>query len=449
MTTKQRPTLTLAKAGQPPVTAQAANVTAQAVIAQAAAQVANIKPQSAVQAPAQATASEAINEVKGTMIPHTEELQADPMLIRILSTCRAHGSDGDQQFRMWLFNHLKAMKLNPIIKIEGNIYVETDPKSTVLFSCHVDTVHRQTEVGPQELAFDPTFGHIFLADKKKNTCLGGDDGVGVYIMLKMLEAGVKGKYMFHTGEERGGIGSRAFVRENRLFCEDLELVVAFDRAVRSGDNPEVIHSQGGRRCASDEFSKALCDQLNEHGDFDLPYVLSSKGSFTDSKVYADIVPECVNVGCFYERQHTSEEYVDIVGLEKLVKAAIATKWSMLPIIRKPEPEKQYTPTGFGGTYSGGKSSSAGLWDDMPDFYKGNKANGSAKSVAAKPKVAVPKVPALEPELSILDELRVMNRSEIEMLCMEDSDIATNFIVELLIENAGLRGQQDALRNLLG
>lgn len=379
-----------------------------------------------------------VTEVKISKIP--EELQADPLLVKILSTCRAHGSTGDQEFRLWLFNYINStLKLKPIIKVEGNIYVETDPKSTVLFSCHVDTVHRNDEKGPQQLAFDPAFGHLFLADKKVNSCLGGDDGVGVYIMLKMLAAGVKGKYMFHTGEERGGIGSNAFVRANQAFCEDLELVVAFDRAVRSGENPEVIATQGGKSCASVEFSKALCDQLNTHGDFDLPYIVSHKGSFTDSKVYSSIVPECVNVGCFYERQHTSEEYVDIVGVEKLVAAAIKTTWSMLPIIRKIQPDKPTPYSGayanFGGGMDFGRDTSDSLWGDMP-----SKANALKAAPKAKPEM---------PQLSMLDELKIMSKSDLEVMLLDDPDAAVEIIVELMLENAGLRGQYDALRNLVG
>jgi hypothetical protein len=272
----------------------------------------------------------------------------DPLLLRILSTRRKHGSTGDTSFRLWLFNALKVMGANPRIAVEGNIVVEVDTKSTVLFSCHVDSVHGTAESNSgtaQELNYDPIFGHIFLKDTKTSGCLGGDDGVGVYIMMKMIEKKVKGKYIFHTGEEVGGVGSRAFVREEKKFVEMVEQVVAFDRAVRSGENPEVIISQRGEACASKEYGEELARRLNLT-DFEMPYITSTKGVFTDSANYADYVAECVNLGCFYVQQHTPNETVDVPGVEKLLEAACRIDWSTLPIKRKAEP-KQYS-YGYGG-----------------------------------------------------------------------------------------------------
>lgn len=287
-----------------------------------------------------------------------QEFQLDPLLSKILSTRRGHGSAGDTAFRIWLFNHLdKVLKVKPKVEVEGCILVTVGKTPGVLFSCHVDTCHGKGDgsTEPQALAVDPNFGHVFLADKTKSSCLGGDDGCGIYIMLRMLEAGVEGSYIFHTGEEVGGIGSSAFVRKNKKLLESFEMVVAFDRAVKSGTNPEVIITQGGQECASTEFGQALCAQLNANADFELPYVVSHKGSFTDSKNYRLDVPECVNVACFYEHQHTPNEYVDAVGLEKLVQAAIAVEWSKLPVVRNPakavqtpqQPQKSF-PMPFGG-----------------------------------------------------------------------------------------------------
>jgi hypothetical protein len=318
-------------------------------------------PAPAAAAPAPAPAPAAAAAAPAAAAP--EPLVPD-LLAKILSTKRAHTSTGDANFRIWLFNYLKGLTGKaPKVLQEGCVYVETDPKHTVLFSCHIDTVHSHAESngGLQSLAYDEAFGHLFLADKRSSGCLGGDDGCGIYIMLRMIEAKVPGRYIFHTGEERGGIGANAVVQANRQMLQDVEAVVAFDRAVRDGENPEVILTQSGQACASVEFGTALCNELNkpEYG-FEFPYVVSHKGSFTDSKVYARDVPECVNVACFYNRQHGPDEYVDVLGLEKLVKAAIGVNWSKLPIVRKPTAygnfgsnKKQHTASGFGNhSFSG-------------------------------------------------------------------------------------------------
>lgn len=387
---------------------------------------------------AEAVESAKTREVKGEVVADAaEDVTADPLLVQILSTRRSHGSKGDTNFRLWLFNYIKTTLNLPVsIEVEGNILVQTDPKAAVLFSCHVDTVHSKAESDgkPQQLAFDPAFGHLFLADKKDSGCLGGDDGCGVYIMLKMLKAGVKGKYIFHTGEECGGVGSRAFVTKRKEFCEDLEMVVAFDRAVRTNENPEVILTQGCQKCASTDFGEALCNELNKV-DFDLPYVVSHKGSFTDSKTYRNSVPECVNIGCFYQHQHGPEEYVDVVGLEKLVKAACQVEWDKLPIIRNPfvAPARDDM-----FDFDSGRSY-AGLWhggDTQP------KAKGALKM---PPK---PQLPAV-PELDIADELGTYNLDDFTDFVLGNPDETVQALVELTLRVKALKAELKGAKTMLG
>ena len=64
-------------------------------------------------------------------------------------------------------------------------------------------------------------------------------------------------------------------------------------------------------------------------DFEYDWVVSTKGVFTDSKVYAGVIPECINLGCFYSKQHTPDEVVDVKQLEVLVHAAININWTAL------------------------------------------------------------------------------------------------------------------------
>jgi hypothetical protein len=394
------------------------------------------------------TKNDKVVEAKGAIVKAADantkdELTADPLLVQILSTRRSHGSQGDKNFRLWLFNYIKStLKLSPTIEAEGNILVQTDPKSTVLFSCHVDTVHGKAESDgkSQQLAFDPAFGHLFLADKSNTGCLGGDDGCGVYIMLKMLKAGVKGKFIFHVGEECGGIGSRAFVKTRKQFCEDIEMVVAFDRAVRTNENPEVILTQGGQTCASLEFGEALCKALNKV-EFDLPYIVSHKGSFTDSKVYRDTVPECVNIGCFYQHQHGPNEYVDVVGLERLVNAAIQVEWSKLPIIRNP-----LTPPPISeGLFGDDRGFYAGMWHggDTEPANKGKKFKGQIPPPPPKPQI-----PA-DPELTLLEELDAFGLKDFTDFVLENPDAAASALVQLTLKVRAMEAELDGARTMLG
>lgn len=383
------------------------------------------------------TESHATEQILAKCEKVEDQVTADPLLVQILSTKRRHNSKGDRDFRLWLFGYLNTvLKASPRIVVEGSILVELDPKSTVLFSCHVDTVHGAGECDgtPQPLAFDPAFNHLFLAEKEKSGCLGADDGCGIYIMLRMIEKGVKGKYIFHTGEEVGAVGSRAFVANNKKFCEDLEMVVAFDRAVYSGENPEVIITQGGSACASTTFGEALCKELNKT-DFDLPYVVSHKGVFTDSKTYRNLVPECVNVACFYNKQHSAEEYVNVAELEKLVTAACSVQWHSLPIARnhlKREESDMFDSSGWGG-WGEGKGQTKG----KPFAY------------AKAPPKAPPKPPVFEPELSLLDELSTFTVHDFEEFLMEDPAVAQQAFIELILRNKALQAELAAAKTMLG
>lgn len=356
---------------------------------------------------------------KGETIPEEPELKAPDLLLRILSTKRAHESTGDTNFRIWLFNYIKNLGATPVIKQAGCILVELDPKSTVLFSCHVDTVHNTAESNspePQALALDPVFGHLFLLDKAKASCLGGDDGVGIFIMLEMIKAKKPGKYVFHTGEERGGIGAKAFTAGNKLLMESIEQVVAFDRPVRVDRAPEVIITQGGKPCASVEYGEALAAALNVY-KFSEDYAISTNGVYTDSKEYANDVPECVNLGCFYNQQHTPNEYVDIIGLERLVKAAIGIDWTKLPIRRKlPEPVQYNYQQDFGG-------GSKGNWDTGNRHQGSTQPTGFPKSEPQQPKKPVN-------PLSVLEEFDTFTAQDWVDFAEGDTDLVVRSLVVL-------------------
>ena len=82
---------------------------------------------------------------------------------------------------------------------QGNIFVDVPlpmdgSQSRTVFSCHTDSVHRTD--GFQSITYteDPESGYIIQSDN--NECLGGDDGTGVWLMTKLIEAGVPGRYIF-------------------------------------------------------------------------------------------------------------------------------------------------------------------------------------------------------------------------------------------------------------
>lgn len=279
-----------------------------------------------------------MNEVKAEVVKPSP---VDSLLVDILSWPRNHGSQGEMEFRQWL---RKQLPTDTKVLGEGTLYCELENPSavspTTLFSCHIDTC--DTTVDPKlrkSLAYDPVMQIITLDSKNTvGSCLGADDGVGVWLMLKMIEEGIPGGYIFHTGEERGGIGCRATLQKHSDILQKYEAAIAFDRP---RDN-EVITHQGGQRCCSDKFATALANALNKSGH--MSYEISSRGVFTDTKVYRGVIAECTNIGVGYQNQHGKDEFLDYDHAERLLAALIDVPWESLPIDRDPTvPDPIYTP----------------------------------------------------------------------------------------------------------
>lgn len=350
------------------------------------------------------------------------------MLTEILSHKRCHGSAGDIAFRTWLLKKLQTMGATPTVVEQGCVLVSIgNPEANTLFSCHVDTVHSFSESNTgyqQGLFYDPGLEQIFVADKAKSSCLGADDGAGVYVLLKLIEAKVDGSYLFHTGEEKGGIGSNAILAARPTWLEKFDRAIAFDRA----GNDEVIATQGGRLCASVASAKELADRLTALG---LPHKVSHNGSFTDTKVYSSVIPECFNVSVGYMFQHTSDEYLDVPHLEALVAAAIKLDWKTLPTVRKPAPppvfQKPLADFSFEPAPKKGKFPK-NHWNEPEPVYKAP--------------------PPYVPEAITIEDVLAWDTETIAATTDEDPDAAAIAIKLLVVEVMAERAKTAALLNYI-
>jgi len=199
----------------------------------------------------------------------------------------------------------------------GNIHY-SQGESRTLFSCHTDTVHNG--VGKQTVYIDPQTGTAFGTG---NDVLGADDGAGVYVMLRLIDAGVPGYYIFHREEEIGGNGSR-WIADN-VDLSDFDRAIAFDRA----GTRSVITHQGFTRCCSDEFALELAVALG--GEF-MP---DDTGTFTDTANYDQVIPECTNISVGYKFAHSKKEELDVDFLDDLVDTLINLDFESLCTVRDP------------------------------------------------------------------------------------------------------------------
>lgn len=374
----------------------------------------------------------------------------DDLIVNILKTRRAHNSPQELKFVGWLRDYITTnLKREVVTLAEGCFAVLVGKKPATLFSCHVDTVHTASE-HEQIICYDANFGHIFL-DKNhvypqgqfSPNCLGADDGAGIYIMLRMIEAGVDGGYIFHRGEEKGGLGAWAVLKENVEFLKKFKACVAFDRP----NCDEVIIHQGGAVCASQGYGKALADALNLGSG--LKYDTSTKGVFTDSKIYRGIIPECVNLGVGYENQHGRDELLDWNHVLTLLDAVKKVKWDKLPILRKPVDDTIRATSNRDARFTGGRQ--------YPKFQQGRQQSlrpfggGSFASFPADEDYSLPisfyRGQQAKKEAEVDTFFNEMSIAEIEE-CVGDTD-AANAIVHLLCEVEALKARNAKLQELLG
>lgn len=437
---------------------------------------------------------EAANEVT-TMTPpaqatlslagaqHDVPAEVDPLLTQILSWPRKDGSPAELMFRGWLTEKLAATKTKPSVRVLANgcryvvIRHEDGREPTTLFSCHIDTVDAHADCMTfmkdgtmtfkrKELTYDVNFGLVGLARVLKGQtehykgymsadfgCLGADDGVGVWIMMNMIDAGVPGGYLFHTGEECGGVGASAVLQssEGKDILKKYEVAVAFDRP---RDN-EIITHQGGARTASDKFADALALALNKHG---FAYAKSDRGVFTDTKIYAGTIAECTNIGVGYTSQHAASEDLDYAHAFALMKACCAINWTALPVDRDPAMQTddwrsrktRYTDDGFGYGYGGAFGVSDENALPFRSTYgqpKAGKGKGKGKKTPAL--TAVPKAKSKVETQDIIDELLMCSSTEIADWCESDPDQAANTMALLLLEIGRLRSDRDTLATFAG
>jgi len=177
---------------------------------------------------------------------------------------------------------------------------------------------------------DGTIISLSRRAKKRSNCLGADDTVGVALALHLIEAGIPGRYVFHTCEEHGGIGSSDLATYSADILADIKMAIAFDRR---GTTNVITHQSGGR-CCSEVFASALADQLNASTP-GFAYAPSDRGIFTDTANYTHLIPECTNISVGYYQEHTPAEHVDTRHVARLADALTRLDLSTLPIARNP------------------------------------------------------------------------------------------------------------------
>lgn len=220
--------------------------------------------------------------------------------LEMLTYKRPHGSASERKF---INRYIRPLGVET--DAAGNLYkrIGTAP---VAWCAHTDSVHKAS--GRQAIAVDAS-GYVTALD---SDCLGADDASGIWLMMQMIHAKVEGLYIFHRGEEVGGIGSSYIADETPELLAGIDYAIAFDRQ----DFTDVITEQWGGVCASDTFARSLGHQLG------MGYKPSDMGVFTDTANYVRLVPECTNISVGYMGQHRPNECQHLGHLWNLRNALV-------------------------------------------------------------------------------------------------------------------------------
>lgn len=326
-------------------------------------------------------------------------------LINILKWRRGSGSPMEAAFVKELKSRLPK---NAFEDQYGNLHVKIGD-SAVLFSCHTDTVDRRKGGTDKQTVVYDQVANDLLAEKGA-ACLGADDGTGIWLMLHMINKKIPGYYIFHRDEEIGGGGSRWILSNMKQLLKGFEVAIAFDRRGKS----DIITHQGTRTC-SDEFAKQLAAEFKAV-DSRFDYAPCKNGTFTDTKNYASVIPECTNISVGYSHQHTNNESQSVAFAEQLHAAVIKVNWAALTAKRNPKTDSEpaYDPPPIGAGYNPPKP--------YEMAYRYPSAGPKSQQPALPPAANTAKAPVKGPA-KVKSDLDRMSHDELLVFCRRFPEVA--------------------------
>ena len=266
---------------------------------------------------------------------------------KILCVTRASKSKGQDSFALWLENEIVKNKVKVEKDHYGNIIALIDGSDT-MFTSHIDTCHKPSDPATQPIYYDADKDILFKDD---TMCMGADDGTGVYIMLEMIRNRIPGTYAFFRDEEIGRVGSQKFFAQaDKKQLAEYKRCISFDRA----GGYDIVKSQSPGVCCSNEFVKALADELAEvHlevlGTVPAQLYAGAPGSYTDSASFMTVIPECTNMSVGYKSQHGPNETQCVATFKRVLELYPNIDWDKLPTVRDPSKVPEPKTVAFGGS----------------------------------------------------------------------------------------------------
>jgi tripeptide aminopeptidase len=235
--------------------------------------------------------------------------------------------------RMLEYIKKKLTELDVIVEEDsfGNIYVTKGETSIYpLLVAHTDTVH--PIVSKYHLFRSEDILFAFNPTVMKQTGIGGDDKVGVFILLQALVDIPAMKAVFYRQEEVGCKGSRYSILNHKSWYDDCGYIIEPDRR----GSTDVITNSGGIDITSQPFVDDIMPLMEKYG------YSESVGIYTDvdTLVTYEVGISAINFSCGYHRPHSDQETVSISQVNTcynlifdIVISNPNKKYSHIPVIK--------------------------------------------------------------------------------------------------------------------
>ncbi len=256
----------------------------------------------------------------------------------------------------FIMNKLEEMNIDYVVD-KGNIYAAKGESSS--YPCivsHMDTVHKIIPQDHFKIMHDDYCAMGFDRGLNMPSGCGGDDKVGIFICLTMLQYLDNVKVVFFRDEEVGCLGSgEAFMD----FFNDARFVLQCDRK----GNKDFVNNIFGLDLQSKDFNTDVSTIIKNYG-----YEFSDGGMTDVYQLAMDGVGVSVaNMSCGYHNPHSDDEIVVFNEVENCMYMVYDIMSNMIDEYPH-KAEKTYAySTGYYGGYGG-----YGTYGLSKDTYKSNK-----------------------------------------------------------------------------
>lgn len=261
------------------------------------------------------------------------------LLIDILSVQSETYNSVDME--NFIMDRLDEMNVYYVID-KGNIYaIKGDTDSYPCIVSHMDTVHKIIPQDRFKIMYDDYCAMGFDRGLNMPSGCGGDDKVGIFICLTMLQYLDNVKVVFFRDEEIGCSGSSDAHME---FFDDVRFVLQCDRK----GNKDFVNNIFGLDLQSSAFSTDVLTIIKRYG-----YEFSDGGMTDVYQLALDGVGVSVaNMSCGYHNPHSDDEIVVFDEVDNCMAMVYEIMSSMTDTYKHKADRSYGYGTGYYGGYGG-------------------------------------------------------------------------------------------------